>query len=102
AGDGWAPRRAPDFVAFAAAAARRYPSVHLWMVWGEPTKFHNFRPMPSSNPGQKMNARERAGGRLYAQMLDGAYGVLKRSSRRNLVIGGCTYVTGGIDTLDWI
>ena len=30
----WAPRRPSDFADFAIAASRRYPSVHLWMIWG--------------------------------------------------------------------
>ena len=35
-------------------------------------------------------------------MLDAAYGALKAVSRRNLVIGGCTYTTGALDPLQWI
>lgn len=38
AGDGWSPQDPRDFAAFAQAAARHYRSVHLWMIWGEPTK----------------------------------------------------------------
>jgi hypothetical protein len=33
----WASTRPGDYAAFATAAARQYPSVHLWMVWGSPT-----------------------------------------------------------------
>ncbi|MFL6109936.1 MAG: hypothetical protein ACJ786_01065 [Catenulispora sp.] len=101
-GDGWAPLRASDFVAFARAAALRYPTVRLWMVWGEPTKYRNFRPMPPGSPGQHISPRQRAAAQLYAQMVDGVYGALKRQSRHNLVIGGCTYTTGSLDTLSWI
>src|SRR5436190_2908981 len=32
----WAPHRLSDYANFAIAASRRYPSVHLWMIWGEP------------------------------------------------------------------
>ena len=32
----WAPDAGRDFAAFARAAARRYPGVHLWQIWGEP------------------------------------------------------------------
>jgi hypothetical protein len=31
----WAPRHPADFAAFATAASRRYPSVHLRMIWGD-------------------------------------------------------------------
>ena len=30
------PSRPSDLASFLTAAARRYPSVHLWMIWGEP------------------------------------------------------------------
>ena len=36
------PRRARDFANFAYAASRRYPRVHLWMIWAEPTRRANF------------------------------------------------------------
>ena len=39
----WAPRRAKDFADFAYAASARYPSVHLWMIWSEPTRRQNYR-----------------------------------------------------------
>jgi Cellulase (glycosyl hydrolase family 5) len=81
----WAPRRAGDFARFLAAASRRYPSVRHWMIWGEPTRAGNFRPMPAHSP---------AGPRRYAKMLDAAYGALKRVSGRNVVIGGDTWTLG--------
>jgi hypothetical protein len=99
---GWAPLQAGTFVAFVKAAARRYPSVRLWMIWGEPTKFGNFLPLAGAAPGKPLDRAQRAADRLYAEMVDGAYGVLKRLDRRNLVIGGCTYTTGTIDTQEWI
>jgi hypothetical protein len=100
---GWAPRNVRDFVAFAQAAGREYRSVRLWMVWGEPTKASNFQPlMAPATPGARLNRFQRRAPHLYAQMLDGAYGVLKRIDRRNLVIGGCTYTTGAVDPLQWI
>ena len=34
----WAPTTPQDYANFAIATARRYPSVHLWMVWGEPSR----------------------------------------------------------------
>lgn len=86
----WAPRRASDFAAFARAAARRYPSVHLWMIWGEPTRFGNFKPLNKKGPG------------AYARVLDAAYGALKRASRRNSVIGGNTFTVGVFSPVDWV
>jgi hypothetical protein len=101
-GPGWAPLRAGPFVAFAQAAAKEYPSVHLWMVWGEPTKKNNFMPLSAATPGQPLDRAQRSYAHLYAQMLDGTYGALKAISKRNLIIGGCTYTTGSIDPQQWI
>jgi hypothetical protein len=98
----WAPSRSQDFAFFAAAAARRYPSVHLWMIWGEPSRSHNFEPFQGAQPFATLNARQSAAPRRYAVMLDAAYGALKRVSRANLVIGGMTYTTGEITTPEWI
>ena len=98
----WAPSRAQDFAFFAAAAARRYPSVHLWMIWGEPSRSHNFEPLVPAKPFAALNAAQRQAPRLYAVMLDAAYGTLKHVNRRNLVIGGMTYTTGEITTPEWI
>ncbi|MEA2197159.1 MAG: hypothetical protein QOJ25_1210 [Solirubrobacteraceae bacterium] len=98
----WAPRRPADFAAFATAAARRYPGVHVWMVWGEPTRPPNFEPLIPSPPATTLSRAAQAAPHLYARILDAAYGALKRVNPRNLVIGGCTYTTGSIDTQQWI
>jgi hypothetical protein len=84
----WAPqgrRGAREFANFAFAASRRLPSVHMWMIWGEPARKENFRPM---------RAGSRTGPRLYALLLNAAYGALKRARRHNTVIGGMT-LNGG-------
>ena len=83
----WAPRRARDFGNFLAAAARRYPSVHYWMIWGEPTRPGNFLPMPTGSA---------VGPRRYALLLNAAYHALKRVSRSNMVIGGDTTSVGQV------
>jgi hypothetical protein len=71
----WARARKPaDYAAFAVAAARKYPSVHLWIVWGDAT-------------------RTFTAGR-YAKLLDTAYGALKSVSKRNLVAGGGSTASG--------
>jgi hypothetical protein len=98
----WAPTNPQDYANFAAAAARRYPSVHLWMIWGEPSRSHNFEPLDPAKPFAKLNVHQRSAPHRYARMLDAAYGALKRVSRSNLVIGGMTYTTGDISTQQWI
>jgi hypothetical protein len=98
----WAPRRPRDFAAFATAAARRYRAVHLWMIWGEPTKAGNFKPLLAARPGAALTRRQQQAPHLYARLLDAAYGALKHASSHNLVIGGSTYTTGAIDPLQWV
>jgi hypothetical protein len=98
----WAPRKPADFAAFATAASRRYPTVHLWMIWGEPTRLHNFEPLVPAPPVGNLDSAQKGAPHLYARILDAAYGALKRVSAHNLVIGGCTYTTGVIDTQQWI
>src|SRR3954470_11626144 len=60
------PTKAADFATFLSAAAKRYPSVHLWSIWDGPYK---------------------GGAGKYAQLLDGAYVKLKAASKLNKVIG---------------
>jgi hypothetical protein len=80
----WAPNDPADFAAFLQAASRRYPSVHYWMIWGEP-QGRNFNPMPPNSP---------VGPRRYAVLLDAAYGALKAVDPANVVIGGMTWTAG--------
>ena len=40
----WAPDDPSDFGDFATAISRYYPSVNLWMIWGEPNRGPNFMP----------------------------------------------------------
>jgi hypothetical protein len=101
-GSNWAPLHAGDYANFAIAAAKRYPSVHLWMIWGEPSRSHNFEPEAAAKPFAALNTRQKIAPHLYARMLDAAYGALKGVSRSNLVIGGMTYTTGDISTQQWI
>jgi hypothetical protein len=98
----WAPNNPQDYANFAIAAAKRYPSVHLWMVWGEPSRSHNFEPLDPAKPFAKLNAHQRSAPRHYARILDAAYGALKSVSRSNLVIGGMTFTSGDISTQQWI
>lgn len=81
----WAPQDPRTFADFLYAASRRLPSVHTWMIWGEPPRAENFRPMGAGNP---------AGTRLYARLVDAAYGALKAARPSNVVVGGMT-LNGG-------
>jgi hypothetical protein len=89
----WAPNSAGDYASFLRAAAQRYPSVHYWMIWGEPTRSGNFNPMPANSP---------VGPRRYAVLLDAAYGALKAVSPSNVVIGGMTYTVGLVSAPDFV
>ncbi len=84
--ENWVPR-ARAYANFLVAATRRYPSVRLWMIWGEPTRRDNFEPLPFLQP---------TGPRRYARLLDAAYVALKRQSSRNVVIGGGTFTAGDV------
>lgn len=81
----WAPRDPQAFADFLYAASRRLPSVRTWMIWGEPAREENFLPMRAGDP---------AGTRLYARIVDAAYGALKQARSNNLVVGGMT-LNGG-------
>jgi hypothetical protein len=96
----WAPRNASDFSSFAIAAARRYPSVHLWMIWGEPIR--TFLPIVPAKLGAKLNRAQQAAPHRYARLLDSAYGALKSVNASNLVIGGDTYTDSLMSPLQWI
>lgn len=97
----WAPRPGL-FADFAAVAARRYPSVHLWMIWGEPSRRPNFLPETPAQPFTQLDQAQMVAPHNYARMLDAAYSALKRAGPENVVIGGSTYTTGDIDTQQWI
>jgi hypothetical protein len=90
-GENWAPRSRSTFAAFAAAAAKRYPFVHLWTVWNEPNQARWLRPTSA---------------RAYTQtLLNPAYAAIKRVSPRSLVGGGVTAPrgsAGGVSPVDWI
>jgi hypothetical protein len=98
----WTPCNPQDYANFAIAAARRYPSIHLWMIWGEPSRAHNFEPLDPAKPFAELNAKQKVAPHLYARILDAAYGALKSVRDSNLVIGGMTFVAGEISTVQWI
>jgi hypothetical protein len=95
----WAPKNPADYGNFAYAVSKRYPGVHLFMIWGEPSRTPNFRPgtaQPDSraNAGKALTKAEAQGPRTYASLVDAAYGQLKQASPKNLVIGGNTFSWG--------
>jgi hypothetical protein len=98
----WAPRRPADFGRFARAASRRYPSVRLWMIWGEPTRRKNFQPLVHERRDRPLTRQMKRGPHRYARILDSAYVQLKRQSGSNLVIGGNSFTTGDVSPLNWI
>lgn len=99
----WVPHHPKDFANFATAAAREYPSVHLWMIWGEPSRKPNFAPFYSAPlAATTLNKKQQIAPRNYARLLDASYGALKAVNRKNLVIGGDTYTTGDISAWAWI
>ena len=97
----WAPLRPADMADFATAAARRYPRVHHWMIWGEPSKASRFQPLVPAT-GRRLTRRQTRGPRRYARILDACYAALKRQNRRNLVIGGNTWTGGEVYPLNFI
>jgi hypothetical protein len=90
----WVPNNLQDFADFMYALSRRYPSIHHWEIWGEPSYGFNFQPMPPNS---------RVGPRIYAKLLDRAYVALKQASRANIVIGGMTLNGGSaVSTPDFV
>jgi hypothetical protein len=75
----WAPEDPKDFANFMTAAVRRYPQVRRWILLPEPTSSLNF--MPQGGKGRRAP-------RLYARLLDAAYGSMHAARRNVVVIGG--------------
>ncbi|MGH2956035.1 MAG: cellulase family glycosylhydrolase [Solirubrobacterales bacterium] len=101
------PTQISDWADFVTAVAKKYPTVNLWMIWGEPNRGGpTFAPFTRAkrNVG-KLSKAEQVAPRNYAQLLDTAYGALKAINPNNLVIGGNTYTAAGrddINTYQWI
>lgn len=98
----WAPEEPQDFADFAVAAARHFPWVHLWMVWGEPSRSTSFNPLyPAESRTIFLNRLQVQAPQRYAQIVDATYGALKDEDPRNLIIAGDTYTAGAIRAPLW-
>jgi hypothetical protein len=97
----WAPNAPRDYARFLTAAARRYPAVRHWMIWGEPTKATNFQPLREDR-GRRLRGPGLRGPHRYARMLDRAYAALKAVNPSNLVIGGNSFTVGTVSPRRWI
>ncbi len=97
----WAPGPAA-YAQFTEAAARRYPDVRQWMIWGEPSRSMNFKPIVPQTIGRPLTPAQAAAPRRYARILDAAYVALKRVRRSNVVIGGNTFTAGDIRPANWV
>jgi hypothetical protein len=103
----WTPKNPKDFGDFATAAAKRYPDVHLWMIWGEPNRAPNYQPLTpaSNNRTGPLTRAQQVAPRNYAEITDAAYGALKAVSPKNKVIAGDTFTSAGPDaiyTYQWL
>lgn len=98
----WAPKNPQDYADFVTAAAKRWPEVHYWQIWGEPSRRANFMPLAEHVNGLDLTPQQRRGPELYAQILDDAYVALKQVNGSNLVIGGNTFSGGDIRPLAYI
>lgn len=98
----WAPTNPQDYADFVTAAAKRWPQIHYWQIWGEPSRRPNFMPLPKHVVGLDLTAQQSRGPQIYAQILDDAYVALKQVNPANLVIGGNTYSGGDIRPLAYI
>ena len=102
-GQNWAgaPINPKDYGDFAAALAKRYPSVNLFMAWGEPNRAPNFQPFtPATRPTGKLNKAQQEAPRHYAEMVDEAYRGVTSVDSGNKIIAGNTYTSAGKDDIN--
>lgn len=106
------PSDPQDYARFTEAVAKRYPGVHLFMVWVEPIRANLYLLHPTSSPNYYTNPKattrlpsfttqQRADAQGYAQLVDATYGRLKALSSKNLIIGGNTTTSGDVDPFNW-
>ena len=94
----WGPKDPEDYAAFLVAAARRYPAVHRWLIWGEPNRIENWQPLkPQKRGAMNLTPGEARGPKAYARLLEAAYRALKGASPENIVVGGNTASGGSVN-----
>jgi hypothetical protein len=98
----WAPTDPQDYANFLIAAAKRYPTVKRWMIWGEPCRAPQFKPITYQPYGRPLTPEQKSEVGRYAVLLDDAYGALKSVNAKNVVIGGNTWTVCDIRPLDWV
>jgi hypothetical protein len=98
----WAPTDPQDYANFLIAASKHYPTVKRWMIWGEPCRAGNFKPITYQPYFHKLTAEQKSQVQRYAVILDDAYGALKSVDSGNVVIGGNTWSYCDIRPLDWV
>jgi hypothetical protein len=81
----WAANNPLDYGNFMAAAVRRYPQVRRWVVFSEPGNYVNFKPQGGGG---------RRAPRVYARLLDAAYGAMHAARPNVVVIGGNVHPAG--------
>jgi hypothetical protein len=81
----WAPKNPADYADFMAAAVQRYPQVRRWIVFSEPGNYSNFQPQ---------GGRGKTAPRIYAKLLDAAYGAMHSVRHNVVVIGGNVHPAG--------
>ena len=81
----WAPSNPRDFADFMAATVKRYPQVRRWVVFSEPGNYVNFKPQGDNG---------RRAPRMYARLLDAAYGAMHAVRQGVVVIGGNVHPAG--------
>jgi hypothetical protein len=93
----FAPDNPADYGDFATAVSKKYPSVRLFMIWGEPNRAPNFQPLvPAKNrTTMTLTKAQQTGPRKYAQLVDAAYASLKAVNPANKVIAGNTFTSAG-------
>ena len=107
------PTNVDDYAQFMEALARRYPTIHHFMVWGEPIRATNYRVTAGEHRNyyvkqgnaagklQPFNAQQRREAQNYARLVDATYARVKALNASNLIIGGNTTTSGDVDPFNW-
>lgn len=101
----WVPRNPLDYGNFIYAMSKKYPRIRYWMIWGEPNRSPNFKPLTPYRGTGALNNSQAEAPRNYAKILDFAYSAVKKAEPGDLVIGGNTFTAAGrdsISTYPWI